>query len=307
MAKLTNRFDADEAIVAAVANDSYRRAGNISITGLNRPPQMRVLEKRHFEEITEDVSDRLASLKGQIGHGILERAGLKNEWSEKRIGVTINGWEVTGQPDKFESIGTKDGVLIDFKLPTLSSFLFGFQRDKGLKPEWITQGNSYRYLLSKHGINVTKIVFKAILTEWSKRHARVKQGYPDRPFFNFDIPLWELSATENYLNERVKVHQQAEALPDDKLPECTNDERWLNAGIWKVFKDGAKKSLKNFDGPTAQTDAESFAAEKSASLKTAVKAIKVPGEAIRCVDYCRVAKWCHQLKREQPEGIEGII
>lgn len=307
MGTLTNRFEADEAIVAAVTNDSYRGAGDISITGLNRPPQVRVLEKRHFDELTEDVSDRLASLKGQIGHGILERAGLKNEWSEKRIGANILGWEVTGQPDKFESVGIKDGVLIDFKLPTLSSFLFGFQRDKGLKPEWITQGNAYRYLLAKQGINVTKIIFKAVLTEWSKRHARVKQGYPDRPFFNFEVPLWTLEETEKYITERVAIHQAADKLPDAKLPPCTDEERWKAAGVWKVFKDGAKKSLKNFDGPTAQAEAEAFAAEKSTTLKTTIKAVLVPGEAIRCLDYCRAAKFCHQLKREQPEGIEGLI
>jgi hypothetical protein len=179
--KLTNRFNADEAIVAAVSNDSYVGGGDISITGLSRPPQMRQLEKRHWDRLTEDVSDRLASFRGQIAHNMLERAGLKNEWSEKRIGVNVLGWEVTGQPDKFEAMGLKDGVLIDYKLPTLSSFTFGFQRDKGLKPEWIAQGNCYRWLLSKHGIDVKAIVFKVILLEWSKRHAKRKKDYPDRP------------------------------------------------------------------------------------------------------------------------------
>lgn len=299
---LTNRFNADEAIVAAVANDSYHGGGDISITGLNRPPQMRVLEKRHASKLTEDVSDRLASLKGQIGHGILERAGLKNEWSEKRIGVNILGWEVTGQPDKFEAMGLKDGVLIDFKLPTLSSFLFGFQRDKGLKPEWITQGNSYRFLLAKHGINVTKIVFKAVLTEWSKRHARVKTGYPDRPFFNFEVPVWTLEQTGAWITERVRIHQDAEKLPDSTLPPCSDEERWAQPSKFVVKKEGRKNAIPN-SGRAIKAEADALAFELGKGHYVEPR----PGEFVRCNDYCKVKAFCHQLKQENPEGVDASM
>lgn len=298
MATLTNKFNADESIVAAVANDSYRGAGDISITGLNRPPQMRVLEKRHGDKIVEDVSDRLASLRGQVAHGIAERSGAKNEWSEKRISAEINGWTLTGQPDKFEALQLTSGILKDHKFPTLSSFLFGFQRDKGLKPEYVAQGNGYAWLLHKNGINVVRIVFMATLLEWSKRHAKMRQDYPDRPFFNFEIPLWDLGVTEAYLTERVKVHQRAETLPDDKLPECTKEERWMQDGVWKVYGANKNKSLKNFTGATAEDEARAFAVEKKAEVKY------IAGEAVRCNDYCRVKAFCHQVKREMPEGVD---
>lgn len=308
--KLTNRFDADESIVAAVSNDSYDPEGSdISITGLARSPQQRVLEKRHYLKLTEDVSDRLASLRGQVAHSIVERAGLKNDWSEKRIFVEVNGWKVSGKPDKFESVMLDSGTLIDHKFPTLSSFLFGFQRDKGLKKEHIAQGNSYRYLLHRNGVDVTKIIFKSTLLEWSKRHARVKPEYPDRPFFNFELPIWDMEVSKAYIEERVALHQAAEKLPDDRLPECTDEERWRSGDTWKAYKGDSKRALPHgtFSGPTAQAEAEAFAAEKSATLKATVRAVKVLGEAVKCLDYCKVRNMCFQLKREQPEGVEGLI
>lgn len=73
--KLTNRLDLPDTIVKAVANDPYSMRGSrISATSLYGAPRPRVLRQRFANEITEDVSDRLWALVGQIGHGILERA-----------------------------------------------------------------------------------------------------------------------------------------------------------------------------------------------------------------------------------------
>jgi hypothetical protein len=293
---LTNRYQADEAIVAAVANDSYKGGGDISITGLTRPPQMRVLEKRHWNDLAEDVSDRLASLRGQVTHGILERAGIKNEWSEKRIYAEVLGWKVSGQPDKFESIGVKDGTLIDYKAPTLSSFLFGFQRDKGLKPEWIAQGNAYRWLLHKNGVEVNKIIFKVILLEWSKRHAKVKKDYPSAPFLNYEVPVWTLEQTEAWVTERVKLHQA------DSFPPCSPEERWEQPAKFAVKKHGRKNAVRG-----GVHDSEANASEMAASLGEGHYIESRPGEAVRCEDYCRVKAFCPQYKSTIPEGVEVAI
>jgi hypothetical protein len=297
---LTNKYQADEAIVAAVANDSYVGGGDISITGLSRPPQMRVLEKRHWDKMTEDVSDRLASLRGQVTHAILERAGLKNEWSEKRIGADVLGWKVTGQPDKFESLGIKDGILVDYKAPTLSSFSFGFQRDKGLKPEWISQGNAYRWLLAQHGINVVKIVFKVVLLEWSKAKAAKRFGeYPPSPFMNFELPLWTLGETQSWIEKRVRAHQAAELLPDNMLPECTAEDRWEQPSRYAVKKEGRKAAVK---GGVKETEADARAMAEALGSGHYVELR--PGESTRCAYYCRVKDFCHQAKKAMPEGVD---
>lgn len=302
MSKLTNRFNADEAIAAWLTKNSYVGGGDISATGLSRAPQQRVLEKRHGHKVAEDISDRLPSARGQLAHAAVNESGIPNEWSEKRIGATVLGWTVTGQPDKFSALLLNKGTLIDFKFPTLSSFTFGFQRDKGLKPEYIQQGNIYRWLLWKNAVEVVKIVFKPTLLEWSRRHARLKKDYPASPFFNFTIPMWPLEQTEAWITERVRLHQEAEKLPDENLPECTWEERWGQTTFFAVKKDGRKNAVSGGIKDTKEA-AEAMAKELGAGHCVEAR----PGEAVRCGadNYCRVRAFCHQLKRDLPEGVEA--
>lgn len=301
---LTNKFNADEAIVAAVANDSYdyAEAGDASITALSVPPQIRVLRKRHFLNIVEDVSDRLPSLRGQIAHGIVERSGLKNDWSERRVSMMVNGWKVTGKPDKLEAIRLTANVLVDFKFPTMSSFQFSFQRDKGLKDEYLPQGNGYKLLLSEQKVDVDEIVFKPTLLEWSKFHAVMKRDYPPSPFFSFQIPIWTLKDTLAWITDRVKLHQYAETLPDDKLPECTHEERWQRGDAFAVKKDGQKNAVRG-GVKDNQADADAMVKELGGNYYVERR----PAMAIRCQFYCSVHKFCKQVAREQPEGVEGLI
>ena len=301
MSKLTNRFNADEAIVAAVANDSYdyADAGDVSITGLSVPPQIRILRKRHFTKLVEDVSDRLASLRGQVAHAIVERSGLKNDWSERRVGMMVNGWKVTGKPDKLEAIRLAANTLVDFKFPTMSSFQFGFQRDKGLKEEYKPQGNGYKLLLSEQGVDVERITFKPTLLEWSKFHATTKKDYPPSPFFSFDIPIWSLKESLAWVTDRVKLHQYAETLPDDKLPECTHEERWQRGDVFAVKKEGLKNAVR---GGLKDSEVEANALVKELGDKHYVE--RRPAMAIRCEFYCSVKPFCHQYKKTIPKGVE---
>jgi hypothetical protein len=300
--KLLNKFNADEAIVAAVANDSYVGGGDISITGLSRPPQMRVLEKRHWDEMTEDVSARLSSLKGQVGHGILHRAGVQHPWNEKRIYIEVLGWRVSGQPDKVDTLRIDGKELTDFKFPNLASFMYGFQRDKGLKKEYVEQGNSYRLLLARQPerIEIERVFIKPTLLEWSPAKAAKKFGeYPDRPFFNFEVPLWTLGETQSWIEKRVRAHQAAELLPDNMLPECTAEERWEQPSKYAVKKEGKKNAVRG-----GLHDTEGAAGDMVKALGAGHYVEHRPGESTRCAYYCRVKDFCHQAKKAMPEGVD---
>ncbi len=72
--KYTNLSNLPKAIERAVINDPYESNSDISTTRLIAPPRIRVLQKRNWDLITEDVSDRIFSLLGQSVHHVIERA-----------------------------------------------------------------------------------------------------------------------------------------------------------------------------------------------------------------------------------------
>ena len=69
----------------------------LSVTRLIGPPQIRILERLHQDELTEDASDRIWALVGQIGHGILERAET-SAITERRLFADLEGWRIPGSP-----------------------------------------------------------------------------------------------------------------------------------------------------------------------------------------------------------------
>ena len=102
--KLTNKSNLPEAIKRAVENDPYDSSGSdISTTKLIAPPRIRVLQKRNWDSLEEDVSNRIWSLLGQSVHHIIERAKTRKEISEKRLfykdDKITNGWTLSGAFD----------------------------------------------------------------------------------------------------------------------------------------------------------------------------------------------------------------
>jgi hypothetical protein len=72
--QLTNRLNLPDALVAAIANDSYVGGGDISVTKLIDSPQIRTLGRKYKDSIVVDVSERIWALMGQAVHTVLERA-----------------------------------------------------------------------------------------------------------------------------------------------------------------------------------------------------------------------------------------
>lgn len=61
-----------ETVVKALVSDEYTYEGDISVTKLASPPQLRILTKRHHHDITIDVSEMLWSMLGKAVHYIVE-------------------------------------------------------------------------------------------------------------------------------------------------------------------------------------------------------------------------------------------
>jgi hypothetical protein len=186
--KLTNHAKLPETIVRAVENDPYDSQGSdISVTRLIAPPRIRVLEQRHWDELEEDVSDKIFTLIGSSVHHIIERAVTDDDISERRLFVDIDGWKLSGQFDLL----TASGDLIDFKVTSAWSALEALEKGK---LEWERQLNVLDWLIrwndtelrNKNGkeLAVKKMYIMAILRDWSKMKVMTSDNYPRKQVVN---------------------------------------------------------------------------------------------------------------------------
>lgn len=288
----TNEANLPAPLVSALIKDKYdySAAGDISATGVIMPPRIRELMRRHGDELTEDVSDMIWRLIGDIGHTILERSGADKVIQEKRMRVRLHGWSVTGKIDLIAEAGS-GYTISDWKFTSVWAI-------KDAKPEWESQLNIYAALAAANGFKITKLEIVALLRDWSKLRARREPDYPQVGVVVREVPLWSPGKQADYLNERVLIHQESRKLPDDELPLCTPDERWRKPDVWAVKKKGNKRAVKLFE-----TNAD--AAEMLRAMDGNFEVEHRPGEDTRCLNYCAVKESCSYGKNLKVEEAKG--
>lgn len=282
MPNFTNKHSLPNPLVSAIKHyfADYDQVGDISVTGLIKPPRMRILEKRHDDEITVDASEFLYALQGLSIHAILEKADTFNHLSEERMTMGCNGWTVSGKPDLL----SPDMVLDDYKVTSVYAFLLGE------KIEWTQQLNLYNLLYTENGFTPTKLRITGILRDWVKRRAMQEKGYPKAGVVVREVGQWKLRQQQQLLLELVKDHGESENLKDEFLPSCTPEERWERPTQYAVMKKGNKRATRVFDNQ------ESAYAFKGLTQKDSSEVVERKGESIRCKFYCRAMPFCNQAQ-----------
>jgi len=164
------------------------------------------------------------------------------------------------------------------------------------------QQNIYGRLVQKvKGENVKGLKIIAVVRDWSRREAERKPTYPQAPLQMVDIPLWEESFTDKFIESRIELHRDSKVSADwdDELPPCTDEDRWMRDPKFAVKKEGRKTAVRVFD---TMTEASELLETMPAKDKGFIEIRKA--EPVRCTqDYCGVSKWCSQyqsyLKEQQ--------
>jgi hypothetical protein len=277
--RITNNANLPTPVIRAVNNDSYDRgACDFTATELLLPARARVLAAQHANEITEDVSDLLWRLLGQIGHAVLERAG-DPDYVERRFYGKVAGKMISGRADLHFDGGFYH--IWDYKFTSV------YTVKNGMKPEWEQQVNMLRWLvihdMRRDGldVHVDKGSICAIYRDWSKPKAARDRNYPQMGVQVLPVKMWPLATTLKFMEGRVRAHLDAQ----DVLPLCTDEERWATNEQWAVKKKGAKRAERLFDN------------EKIANLAAHQWGMQVehrPKEYKRCAIYCRAFPFCKQ-------------
>lgn len=291
--KLTNKFGLPDTVVKALTRSEYSKGeSNRSVTQLIDSPRVRILRQENWDNMEEDVSEKMWAVLGSAAHKMFEETGDDKHITEERLYTEIEGWVVSGAIDvqRIE----EDGItVIDYKTTSVWSVILG-------KSEWETQLNCYASLVRRaKGQRVKALKVIAILRDWSRRDAEEKQDYPKAPIVEIDVPMWMDEIQDSYLEGRVALHQSAEfqRLTGAELPECTEKERWEKPSIWAVKKTGNKRAIKLY------TDEQ----EANAALLPGQEVEFRRGEPGRCTNnWCRVNAWCSQYKKYMDETTKPV-
>ena len=271
--KITNNLHLPAPLIAAVSMTRQPVKGQISATELISPPQIRSLTIKHWDEITEDASERLWAAVGSLMHQMLEsHADIPHHQAERTLSAVVDGVNVTGTFDLYY----EDGMLTDYKFVSVWTTM------NGVKEEWQQQLNLYAHLLRLTGARVETLQVVAIYRDWTKNKA-FDSNYLSTQVQTFDVPLWAHETVESFLLERMRLHMKAEA---SEVPPCTPEARWERPTRFAVMKRGQKRAVRVFD---TREEADGHVTEEG------------PGSSVRCESYCRVSSFCPQYARMREE------
>ena len=295
--KITNNFGMPQPFVDFAINDKYSKGkADISVTSLIDSPKIRLMKDKYDDQIEVDAVDMVWALFGTAVHSVLEKSKQSDDIiTEERLYKEVDGWVLSGAIDRQEFISNDDGSrtvnIIDYKVTSVWSVIYG-------KPEWENQLNCYAYLASKTNVGSLKIC--AILRDWNRRDAEKKEDYPKAPIVFVDIPLWDKSKTEEYIKDRIRIHQEAQISFDlnEDVGLCSDEDMWKKNDTWAVKKKGQKRAIRDLD---SEEEANNYIdwhneTDQAYNKKTDLEIEFRSGEYTRCGNYCSVADFCNKYK-----------
>lgn len=295
--KITNNFSLPDTFLNVLARPQYTKGeSQISATELLNSPRIVQLKRQHWDDLEEDASDLIWSLFGSAVHNILQHGKDDHHIVEERIFTQFEGWSISGQIDLQEVY--EDGtVLSDYKVT-------GAWAVMNAKADWEYQLNTYAWLVEKvKKVPIKALQIVAIIRDWSRRDAQVKDSYPKSPVTIINIPLWSFEEREQYVSQRLKLHNDAffAIHAGDEMPSCTAEDMWEKPTFYAVMKEGGKRAKSVHETKEA--------AEKALPEKGYFIEVREGGRT-RCESFCQVSDHCNQyqnyLKEKQCQQPESI-
>ena len=242
-----------------------------------------LLTRRHFNEITEDVSDSIWLLFGTAVHKILEDAKeAKDELKETKIAYEFdNGYTLSGQQDLYSESLKR---ITDYKTGSVWKIIYNDWSD------YRKQCLYYALLFRKIGFECDNAEIVMILKDWSKTKAKVERNYPEHPVYiqHFDFTEDDFVEAEKEIMDKFSQLESLQNTSDDDIPECTKDERWATDDKYAVMKNSAKKALKLCN--SKQEAEEYIASGKGDYIEFRA------GEDKKCNEYCSCKEYCSYWK-----------
>jgi len=286
--KLTNNLNLPQPFVDALSRDYEYKDKRYSVTAMLKGYREIILTRRHFSEMEEDASDSIWMIFGTAVHKVLEESKeAKDELKETKIYYEFpNGYTLSGQQDLYSESLKR---ITDYKTGSVWKVIYDDWAD------YRKQCLYYALLFRKIGFECDNAEIVMILKDFSKTDSRVKKGYPEHPVFikHFDFTDEEFKEAEGEIIRKFDKIDELKNIEDDKLPLCTNEERWASQDKYAVMKKGAKKALKLCD---SKDEADQIVKGGKGDYIEFRQ-----GEDKKCKEYCSCAKWCSYWREKYGE------
>lgn len=284
--RITNRMSLPQSLVNACEVEPHNADGCLSATTLLKGAKQVLLERRHWDELEDDVSDRLWAVFGTAVHRLLEEKN-PGSFTEETFSVRVGSKTVTGTVDLYDM---ERGEIVDYKTASAWKVVFSNFDD------WRRQGLAYAWLLRESGLEVKRCRFVAMLRDWSKTEASRNPDYPQSQVFvyEFDVTDDGLTEIEEFVRNKVAKIEKAEPLPDDDIEPCTPEERWDKESTYAVMREGRKSAVRVFN--------DRDTAENMAKSDPKLSVVERKGCSVRCEGYCLCNRFCDYYKRIANRG-----
>lgn len=312
MTKYTNNSNISLPLAIWALMDNYNYDGRdnvISVTTLLKPIRQIVLGRRYKDCMKEiDAENLIASSMGTALHDSVEKAwkdkdkvlnildnlgyiaseSIYNDVIlERRSEKELNGYIISGQFD----IAFR-GTVCDIKSTSVYSYIFGSKEE-----DYRLQMSIYRWL-NQDIITDDYGYIEYIFTDWSQVKALQDSQYPQKRILSHKIKLLSIEDTNTWIMNKLADIAKYEALNDDDLIECSDEELWRTNDVWKYYKPNKSGEI-NYTRATKVCDSEEQANSLKNSQGGAVVLYK--GEIKRC-KYCNYTNICKQYEKFKIRG-----
>jgi hypothetical protein len=277
---ITNELGLPQPFVDAVTSEYRYKPKRYSVTSVLNGTREVILQRRHADEITSDVSDMVWIIFGTAVHSVLEHSRetdtqLKENWVSMEM---PNGYTLSGIFDLYDDA---TGTVTDWKTASVWKVIMDDWDD------YRKQTLMYCCILRSMGFDARRGEIVALLKDHSKSKAEHDRSYPQHPVYRigWDFTDDDVADMMAWLERRFEEIEEAEKLPDDELPLCTDEERWHRPDKWALMKRGRKSAVKLYDDElTARKACESNGKGFFVEHRH--------GEDVKCEKYCSACAFC---------------
>lgn len=296
MTKITNKLNLPRQLVDLVSSDYQPKEHQYSCTTILKPTRQVILERRHNNEIEQDVSEMVWCIFGILAHSVIENSQEDaGQFKEEKLKVDLGkyckeleGYYLSGRSDMIDLL---DKCITDWKTASCWKVIYKDFED------WRKEMLIYAWAVKDMGFEIDKAQAIAFLKDHNKTKAKVDSSYPKLPVWveKFKFTDKDFKDIEEFIITRFLELKKYEDVSDNELPMCTMEERWNEGNKYIVIKHGAKRATKIHE---TLEEAEEHLNNLNKNYPNVYEIQERLGEDKKCLEYCSACKFCPYYKEK---------